>query len=77
VRRVKLACNEPLLLATAVERAAIFARVAIVPGARLARMTLARLQRHKPFAAVGKPLEPDGAERISCQNAAENQSKSD
>jgi hypothetical protein len=40
-------------------------------------MTLARLQRHKPFAAVGKPLEPDGTERISCQNAAENQSKSD
>ena len=40
-------------------------------------MALARLQPHKPVAAVGKPLEPDGGERVSCHNAAENDSKSD
>jgi hypothetical protein len=61
----------------AVGRVAIFAGVAIVPDARIARMTLTRLDRHKPFPAVGKPLELDGGERISCQNTAEDQSKSD
>jgi hypothetical protein len=40
-------------------------------------MALARLDRHKPFAAVGEPLEPDGGERIRCQKAAEHQSQSD
>jgi hypothetical protein len=40
-------------------------------------MALARLDRHEPFAAVGKPLEPDGGERIRCQKAAEHQSKCD
>jgi hypothetical protein len=43
----------------------------------MARMTLARLGRHKPFAAVLKPLERDGGKRIRCQKAAEHQSKSD
>ena len=75
--RAKLGGDGPLLVATTVERAAIFARMAIVPGTRLARMALARLDRHKPCAAVGKPLEPDGGERIRCQNAAEHDSKSD
>ena len=68
--------HEPLFVATTI-RAAIFARVAIVPYTRMARMTLARLDRHKPFAAVLKPLERDGGKRIRCQKAAEHQSKSD
>ena len=75
--RAKLGADGPLLVATTVERAAIFARVAIVPGTRLARMALARLDRHKPSAAVGKSLEPDGGERIRCQNATEHDSESD
>jgi hypothetical protein len=69
-----LGADGPLLVATTVERAAIFARVAIVPGTRLARMALARLDRHKPSAAVGKSLEPDS---IRCQNATEHDSESD
>jgi hypothetical protein len=40
-------------------------------------MALARLERHKPFAAMGKPLEPDGSERIGYQNAAEHDGESD
>ena len=40
-------------------------------------MALARLERHKPFAAMGKPLEPDGGKRIRCQNAAEHDGESD
>jgi hypothetical protein len=63
-------------VATAVKRVAIFAGVAKVPDARIARMALARLDRHKPFAAVGKPLELDGGERIRRQQAGERQSKS-
>ena len=66
----------PLFVATTI-RTAIFARVAIVPDTRMARMALARLDRHKPFAAVLKPLERDGGKRIRCQKAAEHQSKSD
>ena len=68
--------HEPLFMATTV-RAAIFARVAIVPDTRMARMALARLDRHKPFAAMLKPLERDGGKRIRCQKTAEHQSKSD
>ena len=75
--RPKFVRDEPLLVATTVDRVAIFARVAIVPDARLARMALACLDRHKPFAAVGGPLEPDGGERFRCQKAAEHQSQSD
>ena len=66
----------PLFVATTI-RTAIFARVAIVPDTRMARMALARLDRHKSFAAVLKPLERDGGKRIGCQKAAEHQSKSD
>lgn len=69
--------DKPLFVAMAVDRVAIFAGVAIVPDARIARMALTRLDRHKPFAAVWEPLELDGGERISCKNTAEDQSKSD
>ena len=77
MRRAKFVCDEPLLMATTVERAAIFARVAIVPGARRARMALARLERHKPLTAMGKPLEPDGGKRIRDQDAAAHDGESD
>jgi len=40
-------------------------------------MALARLESHKPFAAMGKPLEPDGGKRIGDQNAAEHDGESD
>jgi hypothetical protein len=40
-------------------------------------MALARLERHKPFAAMGKPLEPDGGKRIRDQDAAAYDGESD
>jgi hypothetical protein len=69
--------DRPLFVASAVERMAIFAGVAEVPDARIRSMALARFDRHQPFAAVGKPLELDGGERIRCEQAAEQRSKND
>jgi hypothetical protein len=40
-------------------------------------MALTRLDRHQPFAAMGKPLELDGGERIGRQQAVRQQNNSD
>ena len=40
-------------------------------------MALARLDRHQPLAAMGKPLEFDGGERVGRQQAVRQQNNSD